>query len=157
MTLDDPFHIGLMVPDIERANVDLARATGLEMLDPEEVSGICEFPGGRFPWRNRIAYSRKGGMRQELIEVLEPAGWETVPGGLPVNHVGHWVDDLDAASAQLESAGMPLVVKPVDEGPQGWCYHLNPHTGVAIEICSEPLLGDFLRGWWRTGRFPAQL
>jgi hypothetical protein len=140
-----------MVDDIERASRDLGATTGAEFLEPVEVGGICRFPDGEMPWRNRISYSRSGPIRYELIEVGDRAGWETVPGGLPVHHVGHWVDDLQLESDRLAAAGFPLVVEPLDEGPGGWCYHADPHTGIAIELCARPVLGSLLEGWWETG------
>jgi hypothetical protein len=144
-----------MVDDLDGAVAAFGVALGDEFLEPIEVGGVCRFPGGEFSWRNRITYSRRGPVRHELIEVLEPTGWETVPGGLPVNHVGHWVEDLERSSAQLAEAGFPLAVEPLGGGgPEGWCYHANPHTGIAIELCSRPTLEPLLQAWWETGEMP---
>lgn len=154
MDLAEPFHLAYMVDDLDRAIMDFGAALGDEFLAPVEIGGICRFPGGELTWRNRITYSRRGPVRHELIEVLDPAGWETVPGGLPVHHVGYWVEDLDQASAALVEAGFPVAVEPLEGGPDGWCYHANPHTGIAIELCSRPTLGPLLEPWWETGELP---
>src|SRR5712691_7717451 len=112
-------HVGYVVDDIPRA-VEWAVATlgagpffGIEHLAFDE----CTYEGEPAAYDHSSAFGAWGPITVELTVVHSaqpPALAELLGGGAPpagsprVGHVGWLTDDLEAESAALEAAGLPL-------------------------------------------------
>jgi catechol 2,3-dioxygenase-like lactoylglutathione lyase family enzyme len=107
-------HIGYVVSDIEEA-VSWAVKTfgaGPFFLMPHMPFEVCTFNGAAAEYDHSSAFGQWGEIRIELTVVhgAKPAELGELIGGNPprVGHVGLIVDNLEAESAALEAAGMPL-------------------------------------------------
>lgn len=96
-------------------------------------------------YRMRLALSYFGPSRIELIELLEG---DTVYAdyvaehGYGVQHLGVLVDDMAAAIAQAESAGIPMIMDGAGFGVDGdghYAYLDTEETfGVTLELIQRP-------------------
>ncbi|MFC4016071.1 VOC family protein [Nonomuraea purpurea] len=132
-----PYHVGYVVPDIERAMHDLGRAVGVEW------NPVCD--GRLGDWSYRIVFSRSGPLYTELIE--GPAGSPWDPGEGPrCDHVGFWAGGIDACSRRLFEKGFPLDFDARSYG-RPWAYHRMPGLGLRIELVDISIQPEFLRTW----------
>lgn len=127
-------HVGFVVRDLDAAMEHFAATLGHRWSPPQEWTVTGRGPGGPVSARVRLSWSLDGPVHTELIEGPEGSIWSAeAPGAL--HHVAHCVDDVDAASARLESLGFPLEV--AGEGTAGgstaFAYHVSPH-GLRLEL-----------------------
>ncbi|UOZ03478.1 VOC family protein [Amycolatopsis sp. WQ 127309] len=143
-------HIGITVPDLEQAReffVDVLGCEYLYALGPFQDDGhwMSEHLGvaDRAVMR-QLHFFRLGG--QAIFEVFEYEAPDQVTGS-PRNsdvgghHIALYVDDMDAAVAELHRRGLrvlgePTVSKGASEG-QRWVYFLAP-WGLQCELVSYP-------------------
>jgi hypothetical protein len=134
------FHYGYPVDDMDVGKAQYAQAMGLKWTSedrhvvaevttqdgPIEIDILCTFSVGDGPYVELI---------QDMSGSLS---------GLPaLNHVGAWVEDFDAATAQLESQGMPMCVRGIDPLNGGnFAYHAGL-SGTLIELADIRLKPDF--------------
>jgi catechol 2,3-dioxygenase-like lactoylglutathione lyase family enzyme len=138
-------HVGITVPDLERAIDFYTGVLGLEFVDaptplftgPEVGKGLG-VPGAAM----RQVNLRLGDVMVEVIEYAEPATpLEDRP--IPVNargaaHLGFLVDDIRAKKAELEAAEVEFLseVNVEDEGILAgwrWVYFRDPF-GIVFEL-----------------------
>lgn len=143
-----PFHVGCMVPDLDRAIVTFGAALGVEFTEPQELEAEADFLGGTMRWHNRFTYSVGTGFRYELVEPIDRAGWETIPGGPFVHHVGNWVDEYAPVERRLLDSGFTKVLGPTGDAPAGFGYFQDPEGSVTIEICERAALQPLLESWF---------
>lgn len=151
-----PFHIGLVVADVERSMQELTDLLGLEWCGP--LTGVAEhhlYDGAVVPTMGTsdhepqgAVYSKQGPPYLELIQQRPGTVWETT--GL--HHIGVWVDDAHAESERLAAAGCPLEAVASVEADGTWiagCYH-KTSDDLRIEIVdisrSGPKLARYLNG-----------
>jgi catechol 2,3-dioxygenase-like lactoylglutathione lyase family enzyme len=133
------FHVGLIVEDLDAAITELSAALGLEFNEPHESTyGDSHI---------RVCYSIQGPPYVELIQGEPGSLWSTT-GGPHADHIGYFVDDLEASQAQLEAAGVPVDIDGTSFGNR-FAYHRAPAGGMRIELIDaakrEQLLADISR------------
>lgn len=133
--LGSPFHTGSVVASIETAMGDLGPALGLDWAPVVQRTGPIHTPAGLRDRDMLITYSRGPGHQLELIEYLDDTAYRAMS-SLPLHHLGFWTDDFLGSIDALGALGMPS--EAAGAGPDGerceFSYHLNPHSGLWIEI-----------------------
>jgi catechol 2,3-dioxygenase-like lactoylglutathione lyase family enzyme len=144
-------HIGLTVPDIERATrflVDLLGAVPLYDVGPFEspddwmAAHLAVHPRARI---NKLRVLEvKNGPVLELFEFVSPGQNTTPPQNSDVGgfHIAFYVDDMDQALAALKTHEISIQSGPVTmtEGPSAgltWLYFKAP-WGQQLELVSYP-------------------
>jgi glyoxylase I family protein len=144
-------HIGITVPDLDQAREFFEDVLGFEYLyrlgplRDDEGEWMTEHlnvhPRAVSP---RIYFFRLGG--QAVLEVFEyesPDQRKEVPRNSDIggHHLALYVDDLDAAVAELRARGVQVLGEPTaSQGPhegQRWVYFLAP-WGLQCELVSYP-------------------
>lgn len=158
LTLAQQFHTGFVVGDLEGAVADFETAFAGSWTPIETVPLQLAGPAGRVEIDLRVAFSREGPQRFELIEAVDGTIWEMPrsPQGdaSPPHHVGFFVDDVVAESERLEEAGAPLL-HTIDDGSGAvrfFAYHRLP-SGLLVELVDGRSRPGFER-WFLGGAFP---
>jgi methylmalonyl-CoA/ethylmalonyl-CoA epimerase len=130
--LGELHHVGIEVDDIDDAAQTLRRVHGIEVTVFDESRYTCLVDGVEHHTTQRLGLS-DGPPHVELLRtVADSSVWKPVPG---IHHLGFVVDDLSAASAELERRGAPLWMSGLRDGraPVGCVYHRDP-IGQTIEL-----------------------
>lgn len=143
-------HIGLTVPDLDQAReffVDVLGCEYLYTLGPLRDDGTWMSEHLNVHDRavaSRIQFVRLGdGSRLELFEYSAPGQRRELPRNSDIggHHLAFYVDDLDAAVADLRRRGLRVLGEPTaSRGPhlgQRWVYFLSP-WGLQCELVSYP-------------------
>ncbi|SMC52604.1 VOC family protein [Kibdelosporangium aridum] len=143
-------HIGLTVPDLDQAReffVDVLGCEYMYTLGPYQDDGTWMSEHLNVDDRTvmrKLHFFRLGG--QAIFEIFEyeAPDQDTEPprnsdvGG---HHIALYVEDLDAAVADLHRRGLRVLGEPtVSKGPSGgqrWVYFLSP-WGLQCELVSYP-------------------
>lgn len=145
------FHVGVRVPDLDRAMEEIGTGWGVSWAEPRENPGQALWTpdGGAQEIHLKYTYSAEGPQHIELLE--GPAGtfWDgrQQPG---THHVGVWADDVQAETDRLMSAGWTLVGAQHDPGAGdgvGAFTYLQPPSGLIVELVDAALLPHF-ETWW---------
>ncbi|GAA4487616.1 hypothetical protein GCM10023094_46340 [Rhodococcus olei] len=126
-------HVGIVVEDIEAAAEWVERLYGVTVAVFDETTYACRIEGVEHSTVQRIGLSVSGPPHIELLRAVPGSTvWTPKPG---VHHLGFVVDDLAAASKELERRGAPLWMGGLRDGraPAGTCYHRDP-LGQTIEL-----------------------
>jgi hypothetical protein len=99
----------------------------------------------------RVAFTRDGPHRMELIQQVPDSIWRTVSGP---HHVAFWTDDLAAAASRMTAIGAELLVTGYHETrePHQFTYHRLP-DGTLVETNDVRARPAFER-WFAGGPFP---
>lgn len=158
LTLAQQFHTGFVVDDLEDALECFGTAFAGSWTPIELVALKLTGPVGRIEIDLRLAFSRQGPQRFELIEAVEGTIWEVPRSPLghasPPHHVGFFVEDVVAESERLESVGAPLL-HTIDDGSGAvrfFAYHRLP-SGLLVELVDGRSRAAFER-WFAGGTFP---
>lgn len=140
LSATDCYHTGLVVPDIEAVAERLSTTAGYEWTQPIEhtVDVITGTGGYQLPFR--FMYSLQA-PHIELIAEVRGTLW-TATGSAAAHHLGYFVDDIAAASTQLERAGFQLEAKSGGDIGSSFAYFIDP-MGVRIEIVNRALFPDW--------------
>lgn len=159
LSLDNVFHTGFIVAELEPAMAELTTVFGITWTAIEDRRLAVVTPDGPLRARQRFVYSRG---EPPLIELLEPVAgtvWDqpTLEGSGPgaAHHVGVWAEDFAATSERLVGAGFPRLLT-FDDGSGravGFAYHRLP-SGALVEIVDAAVRAD-LEAWFRGGEYPA--
>jgi catechol 2,3-dioxygenase-like lactoylglutathione lyase family enzyme len=131
-------HVMLGADDMDRMTAWYRNALGFEVENAWTVEGL---PG------IRLAYLTGHGFRLELIAGGAPR--TPVPASFPEHftmrgfqHLCFWVDDMDAAVAELERQGVPMFVPATDypEGAERRVAFVKDLDGSVVELAG-PLAG----------------
>jgi catechol 2,3-dioxygenase-like lactoylglutathione lyase family enzyme len=137
-------HVGITVPDLDRAIAFYNGVLGLEFFDPPspvfddaELGERVGVPGAALRQVNLAL----GGSIVELLEYTAPA--PPFPDPVPAHahgaaHLAIEVEDVEAKKAELEAAGVEFLseVNVVDEGVLAgwrWVYFRDPF-GIVLEL-----------------------
>jgi hypothetical protein len=132
---EDRIKAGYLVEDLEAAMRDLGRWLGVLWTPVQESPLVLETAAGRQHTVLRYAYSTQGPVHLELLQA-QPEGYYAAPSGSQLHHVGRWVDDLAAASAELAKQGLPVEALGVGadgRAPAMFAFHAGDH-GVRVEL-----------------------
>jgi len=142
-------HVNIVVTDLDRSErfyVDVLgfRATRRGHLEGAWIEAVSGLRGVRAD----VTFLEPpgGGPRIELIAYASPQGEapaaNSAPNTVGLRHLAFTVDDMDAAVARLEAAGVPLVGGPMEvpagvvrhaEGRKRLRYFLDPDD-VLLEL-----------------------
>jgi len=142
--LGPPFHIGIVVDDLDAAMAGYGAALGLQWAKVRRAEYTYCTPDGLVPTHHRFTYSMGAQPHLELIEGAEGSIWApSTSAGL--HHLGYWADDLPAASAALAAAGAPLAATRGQPGdaPSIFAYHRAADSPVWIELVDTKLRAAF--------------
>ena len=120
-----PFHIGIVVADLDAAMAELTRAAGLSWGEP-----IDRRTG---EWDYRIVYSIEGPPHVELVEGAPGSPWDASEGPR-LDHAGWWIDNVSAEKERLEAIGLSVDadLRPL---PGGRAVYMHaPATGLRFEL-----------------------
>lgn len=136
----DCYHAGLVVPEIEAVAERLSASAGYERTQPIEhiVDVVTGTRGSQLPFR--FMYSLQAPHIELIAEV--PGTLWAATGTAAAHHLGYFVDDIAAASTQLERIGFQLEAKPAGDIASSFAYYIDP-AGVRIEIVSRALFPDW--------------
>lgn len=117
MTATNLFHVGVLVPDIEKAMDRFSAALGLTFKDPE-VAHVDAFeqPSGMSVLDLRITWSLQGPPYLELLESQDNDGLYGHH-HVGLHHVGLWEPDPVAMMERL--LGMGLMKEAIQWSPEG--------------------------------------
>ena len=144
-------HVGYVVDDLPRA-VDWAVSTLgagpfflVEHLEFDEVT----FAGGPAAYDHSSAFGQWGELELELTQVhsAAPAGLADALGRLGLGHVAWLADDLEAETARLTAAGLPLFHTGRAGPVRAHWFDARATLGHHIEVLrrSPELLGFYAR------------
>lgn len=143
------FHHGLIVDDIDAAMQQIGQAGG---YDWTEVRAFDPLPlwtpeHGRAEARLRVAYSRQGPMRMELVEA-EPGSPYDVMRRLDRSHIGVWVDNVGDSVDELCGQGWRILMAGAsDKRRYGSISYLVREGGPVIEVVGREL-EPVMQAWW---------
>ncbi|TGB43404.1 VOC family protein [Mycolicibacterium peregrinum] len=142
MSATDCYHVGVVVSDIDSAAERLTASAGYEWTQPIEYTVDVVTSTGEHRLPLRFVYSLQA-PHIELIAEVPGTPW-TATG----HHLGYFVDDIAAASTQLENAGFQLEVKPIGDMASAFAYFIDS-AGIRVELVNRALFADwpaFLKG-----------
>ncbi|KAB1645107.1 VOC family protein [Gulosibacter chungangensis] len=151
LTPENLYHTGFVVQDLDEAARTMSKALGYRWTKPATGNErpVVYADGTRTTVRLNYCYSIDS-PHLELIEAVPGTPWALKGGS--IHHLGYWVDDLVAASAELALAGFPLVVCAADdEGnyPARFAHHEGP-DGAYIELVERSVFGKPFDEWLST-------
>jgi hypothetical protein len=120
-----PFHIGIVVQDLEAAMDEMGRAAGLTWCEP-----IHRTTGD---WSYRLVYSIEGPPHIELLEGPPGSPWDATAGPR-LDHAGWWTENIPEELERLKSAGMEVDfdLRSYEGGTA--VYMRVPATGLRYEL-----------------------
>jgi hypothetical protein len=127
------FQVGIVVTRLEDAMEELGGALGVGWSGPVDRQ-VRE-------WVLRIAFARTPPPYVELIEGPPGSVWDAAASPR-IHHLGYWSEDMDADSARLEAAGIPL---ELDVGHAR--YHRGERSGTRIELIDMAYRAEFHTRW----------
>lgn len=142
-----PYHVALVVEDVERAKTEIGAALGLTWARTQRRHSCLESADGRTEIEVCFTYSLQGPPYVELVE-QRPG---TVLEQLGLHHIGLWSDDPAGESERLAGHGWAResVTLTPDGKWAGGLFHRGP-AGLRVEIVdigrSGPKLACYLAG-----------
>lgn len=145
------YHTGIIVEDVEASAKALSQSMGYTWTKPAEGNDrpVVYADGSEDVLRLRYSYSIEA-PHLELVQAVPNTPWAATDRAL--HHLGYWVDDLPAASAELAASGLPLIVSARDEDgttPVRFAYHAAP-DGTYIELVERTIFGKPFQEWLDT-------
>ncbi|MGI1663337.1 SMU1112c/YaeR family gloxylase I-like metalloprotein [Palleronia sp. KMU-117] len=111
-------HVAVICSDYDRSKQFYTEVLGLRVIDEN-------FRADRRSWKLDLAVP--GGGRIELFSFPEPPARPSAPEATGLRHLAFAVDDLGAAVAGLEAAGVAVEAVRID-----------PHTGARFTFFADP-------------------
>jgi catechol 2,3-dioxygenase-like lactoylglutathione lyase family enzyme len=136
----DCYHVGLIVPDLQRAITEMTAAGGYNWTTPVQATLTVTTADGDIEVPFTFVYSIEA-PHLELIQEVPGTVWAAPKGGA-AHHLGYWVDDLAAAAAGLEAAGYRCEARPSGTQLSSFAYYLSP-AGLRVELVDRALFPDW--------------
>jgi catechol 2,3-dioxygenase-like lactoylglutathione lyase family enzyme len=136
-TTENVFHLGIIVPDIERGMEEIA--SRFEVTFPAHMPAQirARVKGVEMELSSRFVYSRQGPPYLELIQAVPGTVWDVPAGTSRIHHIGIFVDDLEAEVQRLTNAGYELELAALGpDGRPGAISYINTDLGVRQELVS---------------------
>lgn len=145
------YHLGIRVPDIEAAMLEMGRSLGVTWCAVQEREQSVWLPDrGTVSIPLRFTYSAEDPMHLELLEGAPGSIWDgrSSPGA---HHVGVWSDDVRADTQTLVDAGWTLLMAQA-EPAQGYgaFTYVQPPSGLVVELVWSAIKPMFDR-WFAGG------
>jgi hypothetical protein len=120
---DMPYHVGVVVPDLEGAITTFTALLGLRWTEVDAASFAIRSCGVSQAYDMRRAFSAGPRPVLELIEVAQDGVWPKRDVAY-LHHLGYWSTDLGADAASFEAAGAPVfATRAEDPEPTVFTYH----------------------------------
>lgn len=131
------YHLCFTVQDIDAACRELTDTLGIDW-SPIHDGRLGE-------WDYRIVFSVDGPPFLELIHGPPGSPWDAGTGSR-FDHLGFWVDDIDADKQALADQGAPL---DFDATPLGrpFTYHRLESVGARVELVDRAVQPGFVQAW----------
>jgi hypothetical protein len=139
-----PFQVGVIVESVEDAMDELSRVLGATWGQVGSVT-LQGFP-------IRVVFSVEGPPFIELIEGPAGSPWDSTLGSR-LDHIGFWVNDLDAAVEAAQREGLEISADGRPEGV-GYVYLASKASGMRIEYLSADLAPMLYGGIGREDQLP---
>lgn len=138
----DFYHVGIITDDFEDTVEQMGRELGLTWSPVIRVPvPLWTRDHGLMQIESCAVYSQQEPCI-EIVRAVPNSPWVALP-GRPLHHMGYWVEDLHAASAELEARGCPKVLCAYVDGQMfGMAYH-ELHNGTYIEIVDRASFADW--------------
>ena len=149
------YHVGVRVPDIERAMAEMGSTLGLQWCSLQESEQTVWLPDrGSVKIPLRFTYSSATApaspMHVELLEGAPGSIWDgrVAPGA---HHLGVWSDDVRTDTQTLVDAGWNLLMAqaPPEKGYGAFTY-VQPPSGLIVELVWSAIAPMFQR-WFEGG------
>lgn len=111
-------HVAVICSEYDRSKRFYTQVLGLKVIDEN-------WRDARRSWKLDLAVP--GGGRIELFSFPEPPARPSTPEAAGLRHLAFGVDDMEAAVASLEAAGVAVEAVRVD-----------PHTGARFTFFKDP-------------------
>lgn len=147
--LTNPFHAGVIVPDVEKAMADYSASTGVTWHRLQALDLRILVDGEVVETSVRFNYTVEGPLQLEVADGPDGGPWDaSLYGGL--NHLGCWSDDLLGDHARLTEAGWTtLHAGAGDDGQMaGFVFCMSP-AGDRVELLDtamKPLFDNWFAG-----------
>jgi len=130
---EDLYHTGIVVDDFDESLSRLTVLAGHRFAEPMKTNVRLRTPEGESTVELRATYSCGTGPLIEVIQAVPGTHWQPVAGG-GLHHLGYWADDIEAESAALSAAGLPLEAAGLGPDDQiVYVYHYG-EGGIRIEL-----------------------
>lgn len=130
------FHIGHLVPDIDRAMAEIGGATGLDWARVQHTQARTVWTPQRGTEEVALTfvYSRSGPQHVELLCGEPGSIWDGATSA-GVHHVGVWSDDIAVDAQQFVSDGWTVdaAARAPEDGFGAFAYVTSP-TGMIVEL-----------------------
>jgi hypothetical protein len=153
------FHIGVLVPDLDKAMEEMSRQHGVTFPTPAAIR--LSSPDGSHEDLIRVVYSKDGAPYYELIEATAD-GVFGGSGQEKIHHVGIWEEDMAGRVKLLRENGVGVMASGVGlTGRPGLIEDATPHwvitepnaLGIRFEYVDLAMKMG-IEMWLETGEFP---
>ena len=134
VSYDDLFHLGIIVPDIQKGMQDLSNRFGVTWpRQPRTSQTLIRTKDGISPITISGVYSTEGPPWFEVFEAVPGSLWSTQASN--IHHMGFFVDSIDDEIERLVAEGNELEMEAVDANGNriSGCY-LNTDLNIRLEI-----------------------
>jgi Glyoxalase/Bleomycin resistance protein/Dioxygenase superfamily len=151
MNFSEFFHVGIRVPDIDKAMVEIGAQMGVTWASVQDRPMNVWMPGeGMVTLQLALTYSCEGPVHLELLQGPKGSIWDgnDAPGA---HHFGVWTDDVkgDTDKALAEGWTLELAAASPEDGYGRFTYVKSP-TGTIVEPVFSGAKERFTR-WWAGG------
>lgn len=131
------FHVGYVVPDLDKAMERLGACAGLRWAAVRVIPVTVRTPAGDTSVQVSLTYSVQGPPYLELIAQQPGTVWGSEYCGL--HHLAYWSSRLTEDVDALTRAGFEFEAGAVDEHGTltRFVYLREPHTGLRVELRDE--------------------
>lgn len=136
---DDLFHIGIIVPNIQKGMLELSSRFGVTWpREPRTSKTLIRTKEGTSPITISGVYSTEGPPWFEVFEAVPGSLWAAQSSN--IHHMGFFVDNLDDEIERLVAEGNELEMEAVDENGNriSGCY-LSTELNIRLEIVDASL------------------
>ena len=148
--IDNQFHYGIRVPDIEATMADMSAGLGVSWCQLQERNQPVWTPDkGAHTVELRFTYSMDGPMHIELLQGASGRIWNG-DDRTGMHHTGIWCDSVAESTEQMIGAGWTLLAAslPPEQGYGAFAYVQSP-DGLIVEpvtSAAKPMFDRWFAG-----------
>ena len=153
----DAWHTGFVVASVEETIAAWSGVLDTAWTPVQEYTARLRTPDGLLDADMRLAFTRDGPHRLEIIEPVPDSIWQTPAGRSgpsTAHHIAFWTDDLAGTAERMAAVGAALLVTGYDgtDSLHNFTYHRLP-DGTIVESVDARARRAFER-WFAGGPFP---